>query len=610
MTEFDRRYARHEQELHSLYLELYPGREDFYAAFIQTLRDYAGARPKPLADLDRAREADPGWYKRRDMLGMCLYIGPWAKDLKGVRKKLDYLSECGVTYLHLMPFLDTPKGRSDGGYAVSDFTKVEPSLGDMDDLEALTGEMRARGISVCMDFVMNHTSEEHEWARRARAGEKEYQDRYFFYPNRTIPDRFEETVPEVFPTTAPGSFTWLPDAGKWVMTNFYPFQWDLNYGNPAVLNDMTGYMLALANRGIDVVRIDAIPYIWKQLGTTCRNLPQVHTISRILRMAVEVACPGVLLLGEVVMAPEKIVPYFGSVERPECHMLYNATTMCTTWHTVATGDARLLRHQMDILSGLPKEYLFLNYIRCHDDIGWGLDYPWLARFGIQEVPHKRYLSDYLTGHWHGSDSKGELYNDDPVSGDARMCGTTASLCGIETARRECRLSDLENYLRRDLALHAFMFAQSGLPILYAGDEVAQENDYTYHLDPDKADDSRYLHRGDFDWKKAENRHTAGTPEQAVFDGLKTLEAVRRSSKAFDSDADFWTLDAGDNAILALGRWKDGEGVLALFNFAGTEKTARVEEDGVWEDLCTGEKQTVRAAGLPPYGYKLLRLTRA
>ena len=273
MSEFDRRLERHQEELRALFFSLYPDREDAYEALLKTLAFYAAARSQSLRQLDTKREADPGWYKRREMLGMCLYIGPWAKNLKGVREKLDYLSQCGVNYVHLMPFLDTPKGKSDGGYAVSDFTKVEPSLGDMDDLETLTREMRKRGMSVCMDFVMNHTSEEHEWARRARAGEAEYQDRYFFYPDRTIPDQFEQTIPEVFPTTAPGSFTWLPDAGKWVMTNFYPFQWDLNYGNPAVLTDMVGFMLALTNRGIDVVRIDAIPYIWKEMGTSCRNLP-------------------------------------------------------------------------------------------------------------------------------------------------------------------------------------------------------------------------------------------------------------------------------------------------------------------------------------------------
>lgn len=242
-------------------------------------------------------------------------------------------------------------GRSDGGYAVADFRTVEPELGTMDDLEQLADACREKGISLCLDFVMNHTSEDHEWARKARAGEPGYRDRYFFYDNWDIPNEFEKTVPQVFPTTAPGNFTWLDDCGQVVMTTFYPYQWDLNYANPVVFNDMVENMFYLTNRGIDVIRLDAVPYIWKQLGTNCRNLPQVHTLVRLMRMACEVVCPGVLL-GEVVMEPSKVVPYFGTPEKPECHMLYNVTTMASTWHTLATADVSLLRHQMDTICAL------------------------------------------------------------------------------------------------------------------------------------------------------------------------------------------------------------------------------------------------------------------
>ena len=604
MKQFATRLERHRNELSSLYLDLYHGNEAALQDLLARLEQYSDQRSEDLQLMDQKREENPRWYAQRNMLGMCLYIGAWAKTIDGVRGKLDYLEECGVNYLHLMPFLESPKGKSDGGYAVADFAKVQPELGTIEDLERLTTACRKRGISVCMDFVMNHTSDEHEWAKRARAGEQEYQDRYFFFPDRTMPDQYERTIPEVFPTTAPGSFTWLDDAQKWVMTNFYPFQWDLNYGNPVVFNEMIGFMLALANRGIDVIRIDAVPYIWKQLGTNCRNLPQVHQIVRMMRMICEIVCPGVMLLGEVVMEPAKVVPYFGTIDRPECHMLYNVTTMCTTWHTAATGDARLLRHQMDTLCALPHQYVFLNYLRCHDDIGWGLDYDWLTRFGVQQVPHKRYLNDYLTGHWHGSDSKGELYNDDPVTGDARLCGTTASLCGIETAARECRLEKLDEYIRRDLTLHAFMLFQSGLPILYAGDEIAQENDYTYHLDPDKADDSRYIHRGDFDWEKVKRRKVEGTVEQRVFDGLKQLEAIRREIPAFDGEADVWTIETWNDSILAIGRYYNGSCIIGLFNFCGSYATAWVDEAGKWRDRLTGNELQMRAVTLPPYGAML------
>ena len=311
----------------------------------------------------------------------------------------------------------------------------------MADLEHLADACRAGGMSVCLDFVMNHTSEDHEWAKKARAGEPGYRERYFFYDSWDIPREFEKTVPQVFPTTAPGSFTQL-EGGQIVMTNFYPYQWDLNYANPAVFNDMTKNMLFLANRGVDIIRLDAIPYIWKELGTDCRNLPQVHTLSRMLRMACEIVCPSVLLLGEVVMEPSKVAPYFGTPDKPECHMLYNVTTMATTWHTLATGDVSLLKRQMEAVCALPKDFFFLNYLRCHDDIGWGLDYAWLGqRFGTNEVAHKKYLNDYFTGKWPGSGSRGVLYNDDPRLGDARLCGTrwgSSTTGAIWTTRKNGR----------------------------------------------------------------------------------------------------------------------------------------------------------------------------
>lgn len=346
---------------------------------------------------------------------MMMYVDAFARNFSGVREKLDYLKECKVNYIHLMPLLDSPEGKSDGGYAVSDFRNVKPELGTMEDLELLAGECHKRNISVCLDFVMNHTSEEHAWARRAKEGDAEYQKRYYFYDNYDVPPEFEKTVPEVFPTTAPGNFTWLADLQKFVMTTFYPYQWDLNYWNPVVFNEMMINALNLINKGVDIIRIDAVPYIWKQLGTNCRNLPQVHSIVWMMWIICEIVCPGVLLLGEVVMAPDKVVPYFGTVEKLECHMLYNVTTMATTWNTVAPRDTRLLRMQMDIVNRLPKEYVFLNYLRCYDDIGWGLDYLWLMQFGIGEVSHKKYLNDFLTGQYPDSFARGELYNSDPES---------------------------------------------------------------------------------------------------------------------------------------------------------------------------------------------------
>ncbi len=599
---YRKRFERHLNELKWLYMELYDN-GSMFAELCDSLHRFYEEREKELKKKDVEREKCPDWYKGNDMLGMMLYIDNFAGNLQGVQEKLSYIKSCNVNYIHLMPFLDTVKGRSDGGYAVADFRKVQPALGDMDDLESLTEACRKEGISVCMDFVMNHTSEDHEWAKRARAGEGEYMSRYFFFDNDTIPAEYEKTVPQVFPTTAPGNFTWLPDAGHYVMTSFYPYQWDLNYQNPRVFNEMMYNFLFLANKGIDIMRIDAVPYIWKELHTQCRNLKQVHTIVRMMRMIGEIVCPGVLLLGEVVMEPEKVVPYFGTLEKPECHMLYNVTTMATTWHTVATRDVRLLKRQLDIVNSLPKEYVFLNYLRCHDDIGWGLDYDTLRLWGFEERSHKQYLNNYFQGYEGESVSRGELYNADPVSGDARFCGTTASMCGVEKAGFEQDKEAMERAVRRDVTLHAYMFMQSGIPVLYSGDEVGQVNDYSYKDDPDKAADSRYLHRGKMDWKLTEQISDQESVAGQIFGQLDRLEKIRRSSQAFTVEADARTLMTGDDSVLGIGRVYKEDEILGIFNFCEYNKEVSVDGvKGTYTDMITGEQVSPENIPLPAYGF--------
>ena len=598
---FQERLNHHHDELRWLYTELYHN-DDMFAELCDQMYQYFTARRRALKNRDLEREKNPDWFRQKDMLGMMLYIDNFAGNIKGVSAKLPYLKECNVNCLHLMPFLDTPKGRSDGGYAVADFRKVRPDLGTMEDLAALADKCHKNGMNLCMDFVMNHTSEDHEWAKKARQGDGEYMSRYFFYNNREIPDEYEKTVPQVFPTTAPGNFTWLPDIGHYVMTTFYPYQWDLNYGNPRVFNEMMYNFLFLANQGMDVIRIDAVPYIWKELGTPCRNLKQVHTIVRMMRMIAEIVCPSVVLLGEVVMEPEKVVPYFGTVEKPECHMLYNVTTMATTWNSIATRDIRLLKKQMDIVNSLPKQYTFLNYLRCHDDIGWGLDFATLKEWGMDEPSHKRYLNDFFTGKHPGSDSRGELYNDDPVTQDARFCGTTASMCGIEAALFEKDDEKLKRGIREDLMLHAYMLTQSGIPMLYSSDEIGRLNDYSYKEDPDKAADSRYIHRGAFQWELAGKRKSKSSVEGQIFQTLDRMEKIRSQESVFDKDCDVYTYDVHDDSILCILRQKGNDRFIGIFNFSDSEKTAWMQEDGTFRDLINGETLMLKDVVLPAYGF--------
>ena len=604
---YDQRFQKFYDELKWLYCELY--QDNPYVMMhldelTANMKNFYDDRNAFLKASDKHRIADSGWYKRNELLGMMMYVSSFGETLKGVEEKLDYVQECNVNYLHLMPLLASPKGKSDGGYAVADFRTVQSELGTMEDFAHLTESCHKRGINICLDFVMNHTSEEHEWARRARAGEKEYQDRYFFFDSYDIPAMYEKTCPQVFPTTAPGNFTWLNDIHKHVMTTFYPYQWDLNYHNPVVLNEMIYNMLFLANQGVDIIRLDAVPYIWKQLGTNCRNLPQVHTIVRIMRMICEIVCPGVLLLGEVVMEPEKVAPYFGTVEKPECHMLYNVTTMASTWHTVATKDVSLLRRQMDIVASLPRDYIFQNYLRCHDDIGWGLDYGFLRNFSMEEVPHKKFLNDFFTGKYTDSFGRGELYNDDPRLGDARLCGTTASLCGIERFGYEKNEEGVNRAIRYDITLHAFMLSQSGIPVIYSGDEIGQLNDYSYKnsSDHDVAADSRYLHRGKFPWELATNRTNPKTVQGKLFPALNKLEHIRASHSVFDADTSFRTIDTWDKSILAVVRENEEEKFIGIYNFCENDRVAWInEDDGMYTDLISGQEMKAQGIMVPAFG---------
>lgn len=602
-TEYYARLEQRYEELRTLYFRLYQSEEDF-RALLEMIRGGYRIRSAALKRIEHTRE--PDWYQSNELLGMCLYVEQFAGTLQGVQEKLDYLRELGVNYLHLMPLLNTVDKRSDGGYAVTNFRKVKSKLGCMADLERLTAACHARGIACCMDFVMNHTGEDHKWAKLARAGDKEYQEYYFFYDNWDVPNEYEKYVPQVFPTTAPGNFTYLEDMDKVVWTSFYPYQWDLNYHNPVVFHKMAANLLYLANRGIDVIRIDAVPYIWKEPGTDCRNLPQVHTIVRMLRLICEIVCPGTLILGEVVMAPEKLAPYFGSSEQPECHLLYNATGMCTIWHTVATHDTRLLRHQLDTVHSLPRENIFLNYLRCHDDIGWGLDYSYLSQFGMEETSHKAFLNAFFTGELTGSFACGERYNDDPQLGDARLCGTTASLTGAETAER---LGDAEALARAEalnLMLHAFIMMQSGIPVLYSGDEIGQMNDTAYHNDPKKASDSRYLHRGKFSWDMAKLRNDIKTREGRQFQGLKKLYRIRQENPIFSADAEVWTFDAGDQCLLGIKRRKNGQTCTAVYNFSELPKHVLLNAEGIHQNLWTGQALLTDGTWeLPPYGFLCL-----
>ena len=609
MNELERRLAVRQDELDWLYMELYGDRarlDELKAMMSQVWR----ARSQALRRLDKKREAQPDWFRAGKMLGVTMYPGLFAGDLKGVEERLGYLKEQGITYVHLMPLLKMPHPDNDGGYAVEDFDQVDPALGTNEDLSALAAAMRRRGMSLCLDFVINHTADTHEWAMRAKAGEREYIDRYICFDSPDIPREMEKTIPDVFPETAPGSFIYVEEMGKYVCSSFHPYQWDLNYRNPAVFNDMVGSMLRLTNLGVEVLRIDAVPYLWKELGTTCRNLPQVHTIMRMIRLITECVCPGVILKGEVVMAPRELAPYFGTADKPECHLLYNASTMAAQWSALASADVRQLKRQLDDLHALPAHCCFVNYLRCHDDIGWGLNEEYGKTIGIDPLAHKKYLYEFFEGSFPGSFARGERYNYNPATQDARTCGTIASLCGIEKGLYEGDESQVALGVQRDLMMHALIMCMGGFPMLSSGDEIGQLNGYGYHEDPDLREDSRNLHRTRFNWEKAALRTQAGTVQQRIWDGLRRLEQLRAAHPCFGPESSVTTWDAHSRRVLALVRRAGEAELVCLFNFAGIPKSYALDAmEGEFTDLIDGEAASCSAGVLEPYQYRLCERVR-
>jgi amylosucrase len=568
--EYTDRLNKYKKEIESILLALY-GKASLFSELEILLKKRFDQRSSSLKELDEYRLENPTWYIDSNMLGITMYTDLFAGSLKGIITKIPYLKELGITYLHLMPILKMPKDMNDGGYAVDSLKDVDSKFGTNEDLAQLASELRKAGISLCLDFVMNHTSSTHPWAIKAKEGDLEAKQKYTFYKDRKIPDYYDSIVPEVFPSTAPGNFTYVKELDEWVLTSFYPFQWDLNYANYKVLFEIIDSMLVLANLGNEIFRLDAVPYIWKKLGTKCRNLNQVHKIVRLIRIVMEIVCPSIVLKGEVVMAPNELAAYFGTPEKPECHLLYNAALMANLWDSLASQDIRLLNHQLNSILSLPSHCHFVNYIRCHDDIGWALDPQEQYNMGQDPIEHKKFVYNFFSGNFPGSYSKGELYNYDPISQDARSCGTTASFCGIEKALELNNSSDLDKAIQRDLLMHAMMYSLEGFPLLSSGDEIGQLNDYSYKKDPLRVEDQRNVHRSKFNWDKAELRFDKNSYQGRIFDNLKYFLQLKSSNICFDKDAVVTTWDSHNNKVLIIRRVKDNEELLCVFSLSDTDE---------------------------------------
>jgi amylosucrase len=554
-------------------------------------------RPADLRDVDRRREIDPRWYQHQRMVGYVAYTDRFAGTLENLSARLDYLAELGVTYLHLMPLLKPRAEPNDGGYAVVDYRSVDARVGTMDDLANLATELRARDMSLCVDLVLNHTAREHPWARGFLAGDPEYADFYYAFPDRTMPDAYEATINDVFPDQAPGSFTWVDEAQAWVWTTFFPYQWDLNWGNPRVFAAVLETILWLAGRGIEIFRLDAVPFMGKRLGTTCMNQPEVHDIVQALHALTKLAAPAVVFKAEAIVAPDDLVAYLGAHHRyrPECELAYHNQLMVMLWSSLATKDARLAVQSLRRLRPIPSETSWATYVRCHDDIGWAVGDLDARAVGFDPFAHRDFLNAFYSGRFPLSYARGALFGENDKSGDARISGTAAALCGISEARERGDDPALLAGIRRLVLLHAVTLGWGGVPLLYMGDELAQDNDTTYADDPALADDNRWMHRPYFDDAAAARRHDPATVEGRVFAWIRALVRTRARLRALHAAGESAVLQPDSPHVLAWRRRHPRSGhFVGLVNFSE-------EPTGVDVRVLTGlgVLETVLASHGPP-----------
>ncbi len=563
---FESRLDEHFEKLFTCFTEVYGDRSDCLeqlAALLAMAARSAAARPDDLKALDLQREQDREWYLSNRMLGGVCYVDRFAGDLEGVRARIPYFRELGLTYLHLMPLFRTPEGDSDGGYAVSSYREVDPALGTTEQLRDLATDLRAAGICLVVDFIFNHTSDEHEWARKAVAGEHGYADFYRIYPDRTIPDLFEQTTREVFPDDHPGSFVQLPD-GRWIWSTFYHFQWDLNYANPEVFTAMAGEMLFLANTGVDVLRMDAVAFIWKRLGTSCENLPEAHVLIRAFNAVLRIAAPAVLFKSEAIVHPDQVVEY---IDVDECQLSYNPLQMALTWEALATRDVRLLSQALERRHAIAPGTAWVNYVRSHDDIGWTFADEDAAELGIDGYGHRRFLNAFYVNRFPGSFARGVPFQENPRTGDARVSGTTASLAGVEAGDPRGP--------QRVLLAHSLALSTGGVPLLYLGDEVGQLNDYGYLTTPEHAGDSRWVHRPPYPAERYAERGDPDTDAGTVYRGLKRMIAVRRETPELAGGA-LVTFQTHDPHVLGYQRPGPDGTVLVLVNVSEERRTVPSE----------------------------------
>lgn len=619
--QFLNRFLANIDDIHQIFKLIYENSNAFeeqFEALLHAICSTHKERSEALKNRDDEKAKEFNWFLSNQLMGMSLYVDRFAGNLKGMHGKLAYLENLGVNYLHLMPIFKSPEGESDGGYAVSDFRQVDERFGSNQDLIAFQKELQSKNMYLMIDIVLNHTSHHHAWAQKAKAGDKDYQDYFYFYDDRKIPDQMDETMPEIFPESSPGSFTYIPEVDKWVMTVFHHYQWDLNYRNPKVFNEMLSNIFYYGNLGVDVLRIDAPAFIWKEVGTTCQNLPKAHKLLQLIKLCTEVATPGMALLGEAIVAPAQIMEYFGTgrFTNHECDIAYNATQMAVQWDALATSDTRIMLKAQRELLKKPLGGTWITYTRCHDDIGLGYDDYMIEEVGYTPYLHRNYLKNYYGGIQEDSPAKGALFAVNPKTNDARISGSLASLCGLEKAKEENNLVKIDESIKKIILMQAQSIFLGGIPVLFYGDEVGYENDYSYLKDPGKSYDNRWMHRPIIDWKKNALASKKGTIEHRIFTATQQLIQLRKNEETFADLKNISWLDSHNRSIVGYVRTQKTKKIFCLFNFSNEvqELTHYVfEENGKRpkkvKDLLSGKEINIGMHHdhlvFEPYGFYIL-----
>lgn len=576
-------------------------------------------RPEELRNQDLERLKSGNWYQSEQLVGMQLYVEHFNKDLKGLEEKIPYFKKLGVNFLHLMPITTRPKGESDGGYAVNSYLQVDKKYGSKEDLLKLTTAFRNNGIYLMLDFVVNHTSDEFSWAKKAIKGDKKYQGYYYTFEDYTIPEAFEKTLPEVFPETSPGNFTYIPEMEKWVMTVFNSYQWDLNYTNPEVFLEMLTNLVKLTDMGVDVVRFDALAFLWKKIGTISQNLPEAHNLITLFRMCLQVVAPGTILLAEAIVAPMDIVKYFGEEEKRgnECEVAYNASLMALLWNSIATKKTQLLYKSLMHVPPKPKDCTWINYIRCHDDIGLGYENHLIEELGWNPGMHRKFLLDYYCQRLDWSPATGLLFMYNPKTGDGRITGSAASLLGLEKALATKDQGLLEKTVKKIIMLHGITLAFGGIPLIYAGDEIGTLNDYSFQNDESKKGDSRWVNRPMQDWETISKLDNENLPQSKIFQTLQKLIKIRKNNTVFADNNNLELYHTGNDHIFSFERNEDQQGLLVICNFDENPQvidSSWVKKLGYFSkeeplDLVSDEKVSLNSGLLELMPYQMMWLQK-